>query len=353
MAEAYLEPIGLSRGAQADDLCAAALSMRLAGGPVAFSAVRVWTRNNGGGADREILTLAHAERTYPDLFQALIAPRALPCGLDSAQVHVMGILNVTPDSFSDGGKFNDTEQAIAQARAMAEEGAAIIDIGGESTRPGADAVSIDDEIARTIPVITVLEGAGLTVPISLDTRRASVMQAGLQAGAAIINDVSALGFDDDSLALMAGVDCPVVLMHSQGTPKTMQQDPTYDVALLDIYDELEAIIARAEAAGIAKSRLILDPGIGFGKTLDHNLQLMDGLALFHGLGCPLLLGASRKRFIAGVDPRAADAGDRIGGSLAAVQAAFRAGVQIVRVHDVSQTVQWLAVASAIANGLSS
>ncbi len=349
----YLEPINLTRGVEATVLCAAGLSMPLAGGVVGFGAVRLWQRQAGGGAATQILSLAQAQRDYPDLFAELMSEPAMPCALAADQCHVMGILNVTPDSFSDGGKFNDHRDAVARARDMAAEGAALIDIGGESTRPGADPVSSDEERTRTVPVIEALRADGFTGLISLDTRNSAVMSAGLAAGADIINDVSALSHDPAALSLLADRDCPVVLMHTQGTPQTMQDDPTYDVALLDVFDELAVSVDHAVVAGISKERLILDPGIGFGKTLDHNLQLMNGLALFHGLGCPVLLGASRKRFIAGIDPRAVEAGNRLGGSLAAVAAAWRAGAQFVRVHDVSQSVQWLAVASAIGDGLSS
>lgn len=349
----YLEPINLTRGVEATALCAAGLCAWLAGGPLAFAAVRVWQRQNNGGATTQVLSLAQARQRYPDQVAALCAAPAMPNGLASDHCHVMGILNVTPDSFSDGGQFNDHADAVSWAKAMAARGASVIDIGGESTRPGAAPVSIEEELARTIPVIQALRADGFAGVISLDTRNAAVMAAGLDAGADIINDVSALGHDPAALPLLAAHDCPIVLMHTQGTPQTMQNDPTYDVALLDVYDALAQSVARAISAGIDKGRLILDPGIGFGKTLDHNLQLMRGLGLFHGIGCSLLLGASRKRFIAGVDPAAADADDRLGGSLAAVGAAWQMGVQMVRVHDVSQSVQWLAVASAISDGLSS
>lgn len=349
----YLEPINLTRGVEANALCAAGLSAPLAGGPVSFGALRLWQRKAGGGATTQILSLEQARADHPGLLADLIAARALPFGLGSDSCHVMGILNVTPDSFSDGGRFNDFEGAVARAKDMVATGATLVDIGGESTRPGAAPVSLDEELSRTVPVISALREDGFDGVISLDTRNAAVMAAGLDAGATIINDVSALGHDPAALDLLATRDCPIVLMHTQGTPQTMQDDPSYDVALLDVYDGLGAAIERAVAGGIAKDRLIVDPGIGFGKTLDHNLDLLRGLGLFHGLGCPVLLGASRKRFIAGIDPAAVSADDRLGGSLAAVWAAWHMGAQVVRVHDVQQSVQWLAVATAIANGLSS
>lgn len=264
------------------------------------------------------------------------------------RARIMGVLNVTPDSFSDGGKFVDVDRAVAHARAMAAAGADIIDVGGESTRPGATPVWEGEEAARVIPVIARLVADGLTV--SVDTRHAEVMRQALTAGVHILNDVSALTHDPDSLAVAAGSDAPVVLMHAKGTPADMQDAPAYDDVLLDVFDALDTHVRRVEAAGIERSRLILDPGLGFGKrVVRDNVALLAGAALFHSLGCPLLVGASRKRFIGaltGVD----EAGDRLAGSLAAAQAAALAGVQIVRVHDVAETRQALSLAQALADG---
>jgi dihydropteroate synthase len=257
---------------------------------------------------------------------------------------IMGILNVTPDSFSDGGRFLDPAAALAQARAMALDGAALLDIGGESTRPGAAEVPVAEEIARTEPVIAALRGAGL--PLSIDTRKAEVARAALAAGAAIVNDVSALTFDAGLAGVVAAAGVPLVLMHAQGTPATMQDAPVYDDVLLDVYDWLEARIAAAEAAGIARGRIVVDPGIGFGKTAAHNLALIRGLSLFHGLGCPLLLGASRKRFI-GMISGEERADRRVAGSLAVALAGAAQGAQLLRVHDVAETRAALALARAI------
>jgi dihydropteroate synthase len=250
----------------------------------------------------------------------------------------MGILNVTPDSFSDGGRHAAPAVAIAAAVAMARARADIIDIGAESTRPGADPVDEATEIARLDGVLPGLVGQRW----SIDTRKAAVMARALDAGAVLVNDVSALTHDPAAMALVAARQCPVVLMHAQGTPETMQQAPHYSDALLDVFDWLAARIATCEAAGIARNRIIADPGIGFGKNLDHNLALLRGLTLFHGLGVPLLLGASRKALISRI------AGDvapdqRLPGSLALALHAAACGVQIVRVHDVAETVQALAV----------
>ncbi|MDB5738927.1 MAG: dihydropteroate synthase, partial [Sphingomonas bacterium] len=253
----------------------------------------------------------------------------------------MGILNVTPDSFSDGGGLQD-DPAAATARAveMAEAGAAIIDIGGESTRPGAKPVWENDEIARVVPVIERLAAAGTA--IAIDTRKSAVMVAAIGAGAHLVNDVSALTFDDRSLALAAAGSFPIVLMHHQGTPETMQQEPRYRDALLDVYDWLEARVEAVIAAGVARDRLLIDPGIGFGKSLRHNVAILNGLSLFHGIGVPIVLGASRKRTI-GALAGEAPVEQRLGGSIALALAGAMQGAQLLRVHDVPETVQALRV----------
>jgi dihydropteroate synthase len=293
----------------------------------------------------EVLSRAAASRIIPagevpaPVLHRLTAPRAAFAGLTLDRPRLMGILNVTPDSFSDGGKFLGADAAVAQARAMAEA-AEIIDIGGESTRPGAVEVSVDAEIARTVPVIRALRAGGLRAPISIDTRKAAVAEAALEAGASLVNDVSAFDFDPTLGPLVARAGAPVVLMHAQGLPGTMQDDPRYGDVLLDVYDALAARLARAEALGIARHRIVLDPGIGFGKTQDHNLALLRGLSLFHGLGCALLLGTSRKRFI-GTIGRAEAPDTRAPGSIATALAGVAQGVQITRVHDVAETRQAL------------
>jgi dihydropteroate synthase len=223
---------------------------------------------------------------------------------------------------------------------MTSEGAAILDVGGESTRPGAQQVWADDEITRTRPVIAPLAVGGAAV--SVDTRKSEVMSAALDAGARLVNDVSALTFDPRSAEVVAAAGVPVVLMHHQGAPETMQQDPRYEDVLVEVYSWLQDRIAAAEAAGIARSNILIDPGFGFGKTVAHNLELMNGLALFHSLGCPLVVGASRKRTI-GALSNEAPADQRLGGSIAFALKAVEQGVQIVRVHDVPETVQALRI----------
>jgi dihydropteroate synthase len=317
---------------------------RLAGGLLFFSMVEL-VREDGtelvpvaGIEDR----LGEAERA---VWQRLTAPRApLQLGervvrLDQPQV--VGIVNVTPDSFSDGGAHAEAEAAIAVGHDMASAGAAIVDVGGESTRPGAKPVWEGDEAARVLPVIRRLAVAGTAV--SVDTRKALVMEQALAAGAHMVNDVSGLTWDPRALAVVAKAGCPVVLMHHKGAPETMQDDPRYDRPVpLEIYDWLEGRIAACEAAGIDRKRIIVDPGFGFGKNVQHNLQLMNGLGLLHGLGCPVMLGASRKRTI-GALAGEAPADRRLPGSLAFALQAAAQGVQLLRVHDVPETLQALRV----------
>lgn len=270
-----------------------------------------------------------------EAMQNLTTPRAPVASLDMAAPQIMGILNVTPDSFSDGGQHFDPEVALAHARKMAADGAAILDVGGESTRPGAAPVPVDDEIARTAPVIAALR-AGIATPISIDTRKAPVAQAAHAAGANLINDVAGFTYDPALGPYAATHALPVCVMHAQGTPETMQQDPRYDHVLLDVYDWLAARIEALVALGIPRARIVTDPGIGFGKTVAHNLTLLQNLSLFHSLGCPILLGASRKRFIGDIS-RTPVAADRIPGSLAVALGGAAQGVQILRVHDVVET----------------
>ncbi|MBM3518344.1 MAG: dihydropteroate synthase, partial [Alphaproteobacteria bacterium] len=287
---------------------------------------------------------AHADRVER-LLAHLRAPRVAAAGVALDRPRLMGIVNLTPDSFFDGGRYAEPRAAIAHARALIAAGADFIDLGGESTRPGALPVAEADERARLAPVIEALRDAGTV--LSVDTRKAAIMAAALAAGAHVINDTSALTHDPASLALAARAGVGVVLMHSLGDPRTMQDDPRYDDVLLDVFDYLEARIAVCTAAGLPRERLIVDPGIGFGKTFAHNLALLRGLALFHGLGCPILLGASRKSFLGRLD-RGAPAAERTPGSLAAALWAASQGVQILRVHDVAETRQALSVWTAIA-----
>lgn len=268
----------------------------------------------------------------------LISPRPSIAGLPGDRTAIMGIVNVTPDSFSDGGRHATARVAVAAARAMIAAGADIVDIGAESTRPGAMPVELAQELARLAAVMPGLAG----INWSIDTRKAAVMTAAIDAGAALVNDVSALTHDPAALAVVAARGGPVVLMHAQGTPEHMQAAPAYVDALLDIHDWLADRIDACVAAGIARGRIIADPGIGFGKTRTHNLAVLRGLTLLHGLGVPLLLGASRKALIGAIAGGAA-ADERLPGSIALALHAAACGVQVVRVHDVAETAQALTV----------
>ena len=254
-------------------------------------------------------------------------------------VKIMGVVNVTPDSFSDGGRFEDAAAALEHAFALAEEGADILDIGGESTRPGAEPTPEETERRRVIPVILGLAGRTEAV-ISADTRKPAVAEAAVAAGAAVWNDVSALTYAPESVEVAAALHCDVVLMHAQGDPKTMQESPHYDDVVEEVYAFLARRIERCVAAGVDEQRIIVDPGIGFGKTLAHNLALIADLDRLTTLGRPVLLGASRKRFIAALD-RDEPTAHRLGGSIAAALAGWRRGASIVRVHDVAATRQAL------------
>lgn len=262
------------------------------------------------------------------------------------RARVMGIVNVTPDSFSDGGRLATVEVAIAHGLTLVEQGAGYLDVGGESTRPGAEPVPEACEISRVVPVIEGLR-ARWHGPISIDTMKPGVARAAFAAGATMWNDVTALGHEPDSLQAAADLGCDVVLMHMQGKPRTMQADPRYDDVVTEVADWLAARAGAAMAAGVARERIWLDPGIGFGKTLAHNMALTAHLGRLVTTGFPVLYGASRKRTIQAIDATAADSSDRLGGSLALALEAARRGAAIIRVHDVRETVQALAIQAAV------
>jgi dihydropteroate synthase len=310
----------------------------LAGGWCRFSKVEVLSRH--GRAE-----LISADEVPQDILHRLTSARSDLGTNASAGPQVMGILNTTPDSFSDGGQFGNRASARAHAVRLMQEGADIIDIGGESTRPGADLVALEEEISRTKPTILDLRQVS-SLPLSIDTRKAPVAAAALEAGVDWINDVSALSFDSEMAQVAARSGAPLCLMHAPSDPKTMQQKAHYEDVLLDVYDYLAARMEFALSQGILRQNIIVDPGIGFGKTLEHNLALLRGLAVFHGLGCPILLGASRKRFI-GTISGAEKAQDRMAGSVAVALAAAGQGAQILRVHDVRETVQALKLWAAV------
>lgn len=281
----------------------------------------------------------------PEVLRKLTSPRAAICGLPMDRPQIMGILNVTPDSFSDGGRLTDVGRAVDAATQMVAQGATILDIGGESTRPGAAYVEVEEEIERTVPVIAELSRE-LSVPISIDTRKAAVAKAALEAGASLINDVSAMEFDPNMASVAAEAGVPICLMHAQGTPETMQDNPTYEDVVREVLKHLAGRVDAALAAGIPAERIIVDPGIGFGKTLEHNLALLSHLSVLHSLGVPVLVGASRKRFI-GTLTNVEAADERVHGSVAVALAAVAQGAQILRVHDVEATAQALKIWQAI------
>ncbi len=347
-ARIYLHPIGFASGPQAEDGAA----IRLAGSMVYASRFALVVRESGQVTHRRVFgtaeaatvlaepggdLAAEAEQQWANL-QLVHAPLQLgerTVRLDQSQI--MGVLNVTPDSFSDGGEFLERPEAgQAHAAAMLEAGAAIIDIGGESTRPGGAATWEGDEIERVIPAVEYCANMGAA--ISVDTRRAGVLEAALDKGAHLANDVSALRYDPRSLGLVATAGCPVVLMHAPGTGEDLHEGGDYADVVSEVFDMLHAQRANAIAGGIAEERILLDPGIGFGKSLSDNLALLNALPLFHALGSPLLLGASRKRMI-GALSNEEPAHQRMGGSLALAVRGMEAGVHILRVHDVAETVQ--------------
>ncbi len=270
----------------------------------------------------------------------------LQCGrhlLDFDGPVVMGVLNVTPDSFSDGGRFFDLPAALAQAERLAEEGAAIIDVGGESTRPGAAPVTVEEEMRRVVPVVERLAGS-LVVPVSVDTRTPAVMREVLAAGASMINDVTALRAPG-ALEAVAASGAAVCLMHMQGEPQTMQNEPHYGDVLGEVREFLRERVAACVVAGIARTRLVIDPGFGFGKTLEHNLELLRGLQAIAAEGLPVLAGLSRKRMIGALTGRGE--GDRLAGSVALAVMAALNGASIVRAHDVRETVDALRIVAAV------
>ena len=343
----YIRPLGFVPGPQAEH----GNAIRLAGGMVYASRFAVILRRDGAVAERWLAapdTMAEVLGHLPDSVAAdaesqwanlTLAHPALELGARTIrldQPQVMGILNVTPDSFSDGGAHDDAEAAREHAAAMVEAGASIIDIGGESTRPGARPVWEGDEIERVVPAIEACAAMGAAV--SVDTRKAAVMEAALEAGASLVNDVSGLTHDPRSAEVVAARGCPVVLMHAPGRGEDLHEGGEYDNVVFDVFDELRNRRDKALEVGIDASRILLDPGIGFGKSLAENLLLINALPLFHALGHPLLLGASRKRMI-GALGKEEEADNRLGGSLALALKGMDAGVQLTRVHDVPETVQ--------------
>ena len=339
----HIRPAGLLHGEAAHHALRCGLALPLAGGAAAFSTAEILHRCAATGeisrrwvAARDLPALAEDRPHLAARLERITASRPSIAGVDLSRPRIMGIVNVTPDSFSDGGRYAAAPSAVAHALALAEGGADILDVGGESTRPGASEVPVEEEIARVVPVVRELAQRGLTV--SVDTRKAPVMEAAIAAGAAIINDVTALREDPHAAKVVADAGIPVILMHAQEVPVRPDITHAYEDVVLDVADALESHLHNARRAGIPERNIIIDPGLGFGKDTDDNLRLMHRLTLFHGLGAPLLVGASRKRFIGavtGVDTPA----ERLAGSLAVAQLAAQAAAAILRVHDVAETAQ--------------
>ncbi|WP_439598820.1 dihydropteroate synthase [Falsiroseomonas sp.] len=345
MTETWVEPLGLIEGQAAAAAQAADLALPLAGGPLAFTLVRLI----GPDAPAGPLPLAEVPDRWQPQVLALTRPLPRFAGLDMpsdcGRPLVMGIVNVTPDSFSDGGR--GIAESIAAGHAMLAAGADLLDIGGESTRPGSQPVPPEEECRRVLPVIRELAKAAT---ISVDTRNAATMLAALEAGAEIVNDITALRHDPAAARVLARSEASVILMHMLGEdPRTMQQDPRYGDVALEVAQFLADRVAAAERMGLRRDRLAVDPGIGFGKRMPHNLALIERLPLLAGLGCPIVFGASRKRFLgrlSGVEAPAA----RVSASVAAALAGASRGAAMVRVHDVAETVQALSVWRALSGG---
>lgn len=337
MAARLIEPLGLLHGTEGRVACAAGVALPLAGGPVAFSLCALID-----GSDRRIVSVRDIPEDWTEL-QSQITTRPSAAGLPQGAL-VMGILNVTPDSFSDAGRHEDVSEALGAAYRMLEQGAALIDIGGESTRPGAAPVTSDAEQARILPVIRELAARGAAV--SVDTRHAATMQAALDAGALVINDVSALAHDALARRVVAEAGCLVVLMHMRGTPETMAGLTSYGDVAVDVVRELAWSVEQAILAGIARERIIIDPGIGFAKTVAQNLELLRRLPILANLGCRVLLGVSRKGFIGRIGGSLVPT-DRLAGSIVAALPGLVFPDTILRVHDVAETVQAVRLWQAI------
>lgn len=347
-ARLYLRPVGIT---PAKDATASAVE--LAGGPLKFTNLEIIVRE-GAAIHRDVIEIAGVFEWAEAIGRSahvkaalarLTMPRSAIGGLDFAQPSVMGILNATPDSFHDGGRDGDVAAAIERGFDMIEAGADMIDVGGESTRPGAAPVDEAEEAGRVLPIITGLGDA--SAPLSIDSRRAGVMHQALVAGAAFINDVHALT-GEGCLAVAVDAAAPVILMHGPADPQVMAEQTEYTDVLLDTYDWLAARIEACEAAGMPRHNIIVDPGIGFAKTAAQSAAVIGGIALFHGLGCAVMLGASRKSFIAGVSAGELSE-DRLAGSVAATTYALSQGVQVLRVHDVVETCQAVSVWRAMAD----
>ncbi|MEK9681128.1 MAG: dihydropteroate synthase [Pelagibacteraceae bacterium] len=348
MQKIYVRPISLSYGSNARNLIKLKQALPICGiQNIAFSKVEIITRGKSNKSKNinvsQIKTLTkQVKLDVLKKIKNITQKRKKLSGLDLSKFNIFGVLNVTPDSFSDGGKFNKLKQALKHSHQMINDGANVIDVGGESTRPGAKLISIEQEKKRVLQIISKIK----KYKVSIDTRKSEVMIAAVKKGAKIINDVSALDFDLSSLEVVSKLKKPVILNHSQGTPDIMQNNPKYQNVLLDIYDYFENKVNQLTKRKFLKQNIILDPGIGFGKNLDHNLNLISNIGLFHSLGCPIMLGPSRKSFIGRV-MKEKDSKQRLGGTLSAVITGYNQGVQCFRVHDIKETFEALKIQEAL------
>ena len=348
MQKIYVRPMSLSHGSNAYNLIKLKKALPICGNKkLAFSNIEIVIR----GKKNKFKNIDIAQIKYLPIklkknvlknIRNITKKRKKILGLDFNKFVIFGVLNVTPDSFSDGGKFNKFNLAIKRSRQMIHEGANVIDVGGESTRPGARLISPTQEKKRVLDVISKIK----KFTVSIDTRKSDVMSAAVKNGAKIINDVSALDFDQKALEVVAKLKKPLILNHSQGTPDIMQNNPKYRNVLLDIYDYFENKIEQLKKKNYLIQNIIIDPGIGFGKNLDHNLNLISNIGLFHSLGCPIMLGPSRKSFIGKV-MKNKDSKNRLGGTLSAIITGYNQGVQCFRVHDIKEVHEALKVQEAL------
>ena len=355
MRKYYTRPCNFYYGNYANKLIKKKQALPLAGNlNIAFDQIEVFQRKRNNLTKSNLYSIKEINKFNKEKklkiktdLKNIISERKNISGLKFNEPKLMGILNITPDSFSDGGLFFKKTQAYKRAKILIKEGASIIDIGGESTRPGSKIINQNNEWKRVTHTISKLK-KNSNVILSLDTRKSHVMKKGIEKGIDIINDVSGLKFDNQSFDLINKTKIPFILHHMQGTPDLMQKNPTYDDALLDIYDFFNDKINYCLSKNYKKDKIIIDPGIGFGKNLDHNLRIMSKISTFHSLGCPILIGTSRKRFIEHIVTKF-DTYDRTGGTLASVLYGLSQGVQLFRVHNVKEINQGILVFNKILN----
>ena len=349
MKSIYIRPTNIVFGQKANYFIEAGTAKSLCGlEDVGFLSVEILKRKSDGNTVEEYSVLELERLDFKDKIQSdlnkITSKRNNIFNLNFKNPILMGVLNVTPDSFSDGGKYNTTFRALDHVKNMIDFGAHIIDVGGESTRPGAKSVSDQDEIVRVSETIQSIKKKYPNQLISLDTRKSKVMQHGISIGVDMLNDVSALDFDQLSYQVVKDSGKPIILNHSQGIPENMQNNPTYDNVLLDIFDYFENKIKFLKDNGIKDEQIIIDPGIGFGKTLEHNLEIISKISIFHSLGYPIMVGPSRKSFIGKIMGEK-DNPQRLGGTIASVLYSYLQGIQLFRVHDIQETSEALKVYS--------